>query len=77
MSKFLGAVSCYSLYLFLAKNQKKDAAFIRARAFLLKNTAFTAFRKIPESKGVSFGQPFKLDDFLSVFSEESYIFENN
>jgi hypothetical protein len=42
-----------------------------------KKTVFTFFRKIIEAKEVSFGQPFKLDNFLSVFSEESYIFENN
>jgi hypothetical protein len=42
----------------------------------VKLIAFTFFRKITEAKELSFGQPFKIDDFLSVFSEESYIFEN-
>jgi hypothetical protein len=41
-----------------------------------KKTAFTFFRKINEAKKVTFGQKFKLDDILSVFSEEGYIFEN-
>jgi hypothetical protein len=43
----------------------------------VKLIAFTVFRNSAEVKEVSFGQPFKLDDFLSVFSEESYIFGNN
>jgi hypothetical protein len=43
----------------------------------VKLIAFMVFRKITEAKEVSFGQPFKLDNFLSVFSVESYIFENN
>ena len=42
---------------------------------MLKKIVFTFFRNITETKEVSFGQPFKLDNFLSVFSEESYIFE--
>jgi hypothetical protein len=39
-----------------------------------KKTAFTVFRKILDTKEGSFEQLFKLDNFLSVFSEESYIF---
>ncbi len=42
----------------------------------IKKTAFTVFRKIFDLKELIFGQPFKLDNFLSVFSEEIYIFEN-
>jgi hypothetical protein len=42
-----------------------------------KKDRLYGFPKIPDAKEGSFGQPFKLDNFLSVFSEESYIFENN
>ncbi|MBG6186006.1 hypothetical protein [Flavobacterium sp. CAN_S2] len=56
---------------------EKGCRFYQGYGICVKITAFTVFLKITEAKEVSFGQPFKLDNFLSVFSEESYIFENN
>lgn len=56
---------------------KKGFSLPSGLGVCVKNIAFTVFRKVIEAKEVSFGQIFKLDNFLSVFSEESYIFENN
>jgi hypothetical protein len=42
----------------------------------VKLIAFTFFRKITEAKELSFEKNRQLNISLSVFSEESYIFEN-
>ena len=56
---------------------KKGFSLPSGLGHLCKKTAFTVFRKNTEAKGVSFGWRFKIEMFLSVFSEESYIFEIN
>jgi hypothetical protein len=54
----------------------KDFPFHQGYGVCIKIIAFTVFLNITERKEVSFELIFKLEDFSSVFSEESYIFGN-